>query len=567
MPVLPVLVALVSLVLAACSSVPTSGPIEQGPVVDAGESTQFIRVIAAPPSQGASPAVIVRGFLESGASLEQDHAISRRYLTTAAAESWQADASTTVFEQSTLKVSKGSDGRVVARLAVNGELAEDGSLTLIDPAVPRTVEFHLEQVQDGASSMPEWRITDPPPGLLISDADLRRAYRLHQAYFPSARSSVLVPDGRMLPVIGPALTTTLAERVLTGPAAWLAPGVRQGAPPGTALALGAVPVTNGVAVVELTDQALSATDTQRRDLASQLTWTLTQLPEVVAIRLLVGGEPYQVPGAPELMDRAAWAARGPDATSLPATGTLASYTLDGATIVRVSDTSRTSIPIAAADADTLEDLAVSLDQRYAAAVAADASALLVLPLDRGVSERRIPGRDVGGPSFDVDGQLWFAEGGGIRRLQADGTVEQVPVRGDEVDAEVTAVALARDGARIAVLAGGEPYLGVLATRGGQLQVSSLHRTDTVVERASDLAWRDATSVDLLGSAAGAGRQVLRVAVGSGQVLSLGAPGKPAGVAAAPAAVTLVANDDAQVFANVGLQWRERGPGRSVAYPG
>ena len=89
-------------------------------------------------------------------------------------------------------MSKGSDGRVVARLAVNGELAEDGSLTLIDPAVPRTVEFHLEQVQDGASSMPEWRITDPPPGLLISDADLRRAYRLHQAYFsPSARSSVL----------------------------------------------------------------------------------------------------------------------------------------------------------------------------------------------------------------------------------------------------------------------------------------------------------------------------------------------------------------------------------------
>ena len=74
-------------------------------------------------------------------------------------------------------------------------------------------------------------------------------------------------------------------------------------------------------------------------------------------------------------------------------------------------------------------------------------------------------------------------------------------------------------------------------------------------------------MDLLGSAAGAGRQVLRVAVGSGQVLSLGAPGKPAGVAAAPAAVTLVANDDAQVFANVGLQWRDRGPGRSVAYPG
>ena len=69
----------------ACASVPTSGPIEQGPVVDAGESTQFIRVIAAPPSQGASPADIVRGFLEANASLESDHAIARRYLTPPAA--------------------------------------------------------------------------------------------------------------------------------------------------------------------------------------------------------------------------------------------------------------------------------------------------------------------------------------------------------------------------------------------------------------------------------------------------------------------------------------------------
>ena len=50
-----------------------------------GSPSQFIRVIAAPPSVGASPTEIVRGFLEANASLESDHAIARRYLTPEAA--------------------------------------------------------------------------------------------------------------------------------------------------------------------------------------------------------------------------------------------------------------------------------------------------------------------------------------------------------------------------------------------------------------------------------------------------------------------------------------------------
>ena len=101
----PALVGLVvAAVLAGCATVPTAGPIEQGPVVDSVESTQFIRVIAAPPSQGASPAEIVRGFLEASASLEQDHAIARRYLTERASEQWDPGARTAVYEESSLEV-------------------------------------------------------------------------------------------------------------------------------------------------------------------------------------------------------------------------------------------------------------------------------------------------------------------------------------------------------------------------------------------------------------------------------------------------------------------------------
>ena len=448
--------------LAACAGVPTTGPIEQGPVVDAGESSQFIRVIAAPPSVGANPTEIVRGFLEANASLESDHAIARRYLTTEASGTWDPDAATTVYQQSSLKLSEGKGSTINARLAVNNRLNEEGTLDPVDPASKEKIVFTLEQVVDGASGIPQWRIADPPPGILISDADLRRAYREYQVHYPAARSGALVPDGRLLPVVGPSLPTALAQRVLAGPAEWLAPGVRPGAPPGTALALGAVPVTNGVALVELTDQALAATEVQRRDLAAQLTWTLTQLPEVTSVRLQVGGEPYDVPGVPELMDRSVWQARSPDSLTTGPTGTRSCPT--SCSMGRQWSASRrpdaqlcrcrSPMP------SELIDLGVSLDQRSAAAVEPDRRGLWILPLDRGIAEQRIAGTEIGGASFDVDGRAWFTDAGRVLRLVPNGLPQEVAVQPD-LAAPITSVHLARDGTRVVLVADEVLYLGVI----------------------------------------------------------------------------------------------------------
>ncbi len=129
--------------LAACAAVPTSGPIEQGPVVDAGESSQFIRVIAAPPSVGAQPRPrSCGGSSRPNASLEPDHAIARRYLTARGGRSWDADAATTVYEQSSLKLSEGKDGTIMARLAINDRLDDEGTLDPVDPAVDGEDRLH-----------------------------------------------------------------------------------------------------------------------------------------------------------------------------------------------------------------------------------------------------------------------------------------------------------------------------------------------------------------------------------------------------------------------------------------
>jgi len=555
-----------ALSLSACSLVPTSGPIEQGPVVDSSEVTQFIRVIAAPPSPGASPQEIVRGFLEANASLEQDHAIARRYLTPEAAQAWRPDASTTVYAQPSLALA-GSGPQVRARMDVVGRLEADGSLVTLDPAERRSVEFALEEVPPDGRRSPEWRISDPPEGVLIGDVDLRRAYRDYPVHFMSARSDVLVPDARMIPIVGPSLPTTLAERVLAGPSAQLAPGVR--APElRIGLALGAVPVNDGVAVVDLTEPARAADDGQRRDLAAALTWTLTEVPGVRAVRLRVGGEPFEVPGAPEVMDRASWAAFGPDAQTTGPNGDRRPprYVLVGGTIVRVSDVGSTSVSVGLAGAETLVGLAVSPDQRRASLVDPRGRSLWVLPLDRTTTQRRVRGRGLGPASFDVDGLAWFPESGGVRRLGADDTVQPIPVRSDRLP-PVTRLALARDGARVALVAGGTVHIGVLADVDGRPVIEAVHRVDSSVGDVTDVAWRDSGTVEVLGADASGVRQALRIDVGSGQVVPLGAPPGARDLAAAPNAVTVVATSDEAVFGNVGLQWRDEGRGRSVAYPG
>ncbi len=565
-PALAAVAGLLAAVLAACSTVPTSGPIEQGPVVNAAESNQFIRVIAAPPSQGAQPAEIVRGFLEASASLEQDHAIARRYLTESASAQWDPDAGTTIYLASSLRLTP-SDDQVLVDVTVMGELREDGSLKTVDPGQPRSDTFNLAQVAESGATVPEWRIVDPPPGILISSADLRRAYRLYETYFPSARSTVLVPDGRLIPVVGPSLPTTLAELVLGGAAPWLAPAVGTGAPKGTALALGAVPVQDGVARVELTEQALSASDVQRRDLAAQLTWTLTQLPDIVLVELLAAGEPFEVPGAPLQMGRDAWRARAPDSFSQGLTGEGAPphYLLDGGSLVRVSSGTRTVAPLPEEAGADLTSLAVSLDQRRAAAVEPGGGAVWLLPLDRSTAARRLEAEGVGDISFDVDGRAWFVADGRVRRLTVGGDVEDVGVP-KEVG-RITALQLARDGARVAVIARGMVLIGAIEEGDAGLSLASLHRVDTVIDSATALAWRDASTVDVLGSQEGGGRQVLRLSLGDGQVLPLGAPSRPVDIAAAPGGLTVVSTQQGGVFANVGLQWRDQGSGQSVAYPG
>ena len=87
------------------------------------------------------------------------------------------------------------------------------------PAAEFRTTFDLTKV-DG-----EWRIEDLPQGLLLSQSDVDRAFRSFSVYFFNPAFETLVPDPRMVPVIGPGLATTLVRRLVAGPSDWLQPAV------------------------------------------------------------------------------------------------------------------------------------------------------------------------------------------------------------------------------------------------------------------------------------------------------------------------------------------------------
>jgi hypothetical protein len=324
-----------------------------------------------------------------------------------------------------------------------------------------------------------------------------------------------------------------------------------------------------VATVDLTDQAHGATDAQRRDLAAQLTWTLTQVPGISYVQLRVGGEPWDIPGVPELLDRTAFQERNPDALTVGAQGTerLPYYALTGSTLVRVSETARTADPIDVPGAEDLVELGVSLDQRSAAALSPDRRTMWVLPLDRSVSQREVVGEALSGASFDVDNRLWFTDAGRVLNLGAGTQPAPVPILDPDFRGQVSSVHLARDGARLALVSRGGLYLGVIRSEDSGPVISSVRRIAVGISDVRDVAWRSADTLEVIGSLDTRGSQVLRLTLGSDQAQQVGAPADPREVAGAPSSSTLLTTDDDQLFANVGLQWREQGTARSVAYPG
>lgn len=455
------LAALVALTLAGCATVPTSGPVEQVSVNPA-RVQRGIQITPAPPVPNASLDAVIYGFLAAMAAPDPGYSAARQYLTPEAAKSWQVDDGVTVY----LGDAYGpvfTNNQASLRAPVVGRLDTDGRFTSAwEPDF--SFDFGVVQI-DG-----QWRISNPPDGLLISQFLFERFYEPRPVYFVSKSSGQMAPELRYF-ADAEATPTMMIEGLESGPSEWLAPAVRSALPTGLTLDTTGVTVSRGVADVPFVGFAVEMEDATAMQLAGQVLWSLSSFDEVASARITINGEPLSVRGADSsgLLDLA-------DVASLrvPANARQSdAYLIQGGVLKRLAADTNAVSPVMGALGtapwrDKLADLDVHSTRGLVAAVTTDGSGVVSSALDTaGQASTVITGRGLLRPQILDDGRIVSVDGANRLYVAASGKpAVSVPIEGLP-PGRVTAFRVSPDGTRIAVVVtqGSTTQLGLVRMTG------------------------------------------------------------------------------------------------------
>ena len=554
-----------ALLAAGCADIPTSGAVHVGRPLSAvgGLGDVDVRVQPAQAHPGMSPTDVVLGFLRAVVNNDGDYEIARSYLTSRAAESWNATGITTYDDGSVQLAAKGHSarGRTVAlRVSRRGFVDARGDFS------PSAGELHatfrvIKQRRD-------WRIDQLPNGVLLSTSDAQRALRLATLYFIDRTHTTLVPEQVLLRPQAIGFTTANVRALLAGPGPWLGPAVHTGFPSGVNL-LGNVAVSkDGNAEVNLSAGVRQASPTQLRELAAQVVWTVLQDSQISSVRLLADGAPLNIAHVPAVQTRATWA----DYNPAPAEELPAFYAREGGWRSATGG-SNPSLQSAAG----LSWLAIGSDGRILAALGGTPGRQRLMTWHSGGRpDSRLTAAAVTPPDVDRNGNVVVV----ARRLRGNTVVAVNPLgQKSVVDAPalasvpVSALSISPDGSRVAVVAG--------AAGSGRLLVGrvSADRDRMVFDDFRDVLpqWSDVRGVgwdgadQLVVTASDDAHHRRLIAVDSDgyswRVLSTdGVRGEPVAVAAAPGQPLLVLAGSTVWTVRATGGWRRIGPGGQPGYP-
>lgn len=270
-----------ALVLAGCTALPTVGPVRAAdPQIPAGYS---VDVLAEGPVEDASAQEIVEGFLRASAyGFSDDFSVARQFLAPTIRDTWDPTAQLRVYlAAKNPGFVRGTDGGVTVTIDQVAVLDGSGRYSETRPT-PATSGFTLVRGDDD-----QWRIAVLADGLLISDLNFQQTFSWIPLYFLTVDYASLVPDTRWYPYEGRA--AAIVRGLLEGPSGWLSPAIATAFPEDTILGTGGVAVQDGIAVVDLSRAALTATEEQRSLMLTQLHATLSSITEVTSVRITVNG--------------------------------------------------------------------------------------------------------------------------------------------------------------------------------------------------------------------------------------------------------------------------------------
>jgi hypothetical protein len=523
--------------LTACSTVPTSSPtvrITQAAV----RPTEHVGIEPLAPEHGATPEEVVRGFIDAAASSVPGHPVARQHLAPRPAGTWSDEAGITVISPDYAIVTTDA-GTVEVTASTVGTVDARGVFSVAGPGA-FTRSFTLQQFKG------EWRITDPPDGLVILEPDFQRLYDLRAAYFLDPTGQRVVPDPRYL-ITGEAQPTVLVERLLSGPSASLTAGVRN--PLAGVQLRRTVSVSGQTATVDLTGLATDPAPVLS-EISAQLVWTLQQTL-VSTVVVLVDGQPIHIPGIPTEQTVDDWTSFDPDA--LPADA-VAHYLDRGA--LRTAIKGDPAPGPAGKGAYGLASAAIAADARtgtlsYLAGVqSGKGQATLFIGPYGGTLAPVVTATSLTAPTLPATRtEVWVVKDGStVLRVPFGGKPQPVATPTLPGLGRALVLRLSPDGVRAAVVVDGPEgptlYVGTVAREeNGTVALSDLRQVAPSLSRVVDVAWSTSRQLLVLAGDAGQDRIVpYEVGIdgfGLTVVTTSGLPRQPTAITAAPLRQALV----------------------------
>ena len=540
-----VLAALLLTTLAACASIPETGPVRQGAPIAQVNDPLNLDFNPSPPESGASQQRIVQGFIDAASSPKNGFQIAREYLTSTMSASWNPDESVTVddgrsrtFENSgnqwTLDVTPVANvdsGGAYHPVATNATNA------------PVTLGYQLRK-EDG-----EWRIAVAPNGVVIDDPTFRAVYSQQTIYFYSPDFRYVVPDARWFPARVASAATRATKAVLAGPSKWLAGAVSSAFPQGTELSVPAVTTEGGEAKVDLSSEAGRADSLTMQRMQLQLELSLGTLAQ--SVQLSIEGSVQQV----SPLSAANSPIQDPPVDSHPIVYRSGAFGLLSGTTV--TDLSGLSDRIVA-----LQPAAVALDAaRDQAAVLSQQSVYFVR---KGAEAIKVDSRpELIAPAIDNEGWLWSVPASAPGALQVygqDGAAH--PVKTDWPAAtRIVSFAVSRDGTRlVAVIQSGASYslVAVGITRGDNGLPTALGEPLELAlgpGTPQSVAWTGELGIVVLSATSDGGSSIAEQSIG-GQLTSAAGPGGGVTIVGAGGLSRyLVLTSDGSLQAPTGTGWQ------------
>ncbi len=275
------------MMVTSCTSIPSSGDV-QSAEIDTGLSNADVDFLPPGPSAGATPAEIVQGFIAAGTAAQENYRVARSYLAESLLDVWNPNLSVAIRAGEPV-VTATSETAILYTVPVIANVDEFGRYSSAASSTDQRLEFEL--VQESG----EWRISGAPDGIVLSEPAFREAFSSYRLYYFSAGYRDLVADVRWFASRGE-VSTKIVRSLLEEPSFWLNQGATVSAfPEGSQLALTPIPVTDGVAQVDLTTSVLSANEVTRARMLLQLSASLSQVQGISSARLSVNQVELVIP--------------------------------------------------------------------------------------------------------------------------------------------------------------------------------------------------------------------------------------------------------------------------------